>query len=60
MDIQSFENIKIIQNCESSKPTPISIKRYNSENKEDVSIWQEYRSQEQVNSNLTAFQTLCS
>jgi len=49
--------MKIIQNCKSSKPTTISIKRHNSENK-DVSIWQEYRSQEQVKSNLTAFQAL--
>jgi len=60
MDIQYFENMKIIQNCKSSKPTTISIKRHNSENKEDVSIWQEYRSQEQVKSNLTVFQALCN
>jgi hypothetical protein len=59
MDIQSFENIKIIQNFRSSKPTTASIKRHNSENK-DVSIWQEYRSQEKVKSNLTAFQALCN
>jgi len=60
MDNQSFENMKIIQNCKSSKPTTISIKWYNSENTEDVSIWQEYRSQEQVSSNRTAFQALCN
>lgn len=37
MGIQSFETMKIIQNCKSSKPTTISAKRYNSENR-DVSI----------------------
>jgi hypothetical protein len=43
MDIQSFDYMKIIQNCKSSKPTTISIIRHNSENKEEVSIWERYR-----------------
>jgi hypothetical protein len=50
MGIQSFETMKIIQNCKISKPTTISSKRHNSEDT-DVSIWQEYRGQEHTDSN---------